>query len=88
MREFAKGYRWSLVLAPLIDFCRHPRRAADLAVSLGSPIVALRPVGTPPPISIKGDLRLFKQYLEAGGVRELARRANGRVRRVAGRANS
>ena len=87
VRDFAHTYRWSLVLRPLIEFCRAPRRAVDLAVSLGAPIVALRAV-VPPLISFKGDVRLVKHYLEAGGVRELARRAGGRVRRVAGRRTS
>ncbi|WP_407341743.1 glycosyltransferase [Pengzhenrongella phosphoraccumulans] len=84
VREFANGYRWSLVLAPLIEFCRLPRRAADLAASLGSATIPLR-IAPPPPISIRGDLALFRQYMEAGGVREIARRARGRIRRVTGR---
>jgi glycosyltransferase involved in cell wall biosynthesis len=29
----ARDYRWSAVVRPLLDFCRHPRRAPDLASS-------------------------------------------------------
>jgi glycosyltransferase involved in cell wall biosynthesis len=30
--EVAAGFRWSVVARPLVEFCRHPRRAADAAV--------------------------------------------------------
>lgn len=83
VREFSEAYRWSRVLGPLVEFCRSPRRAADLALStVGAPSHDALRLPPPPPISIGGDLRLFKQYLEAGGVREVARRASGRIRRV------
>ncbi len=85
IRVFAADYRWSRVLEPLIEFCRAPRRAADLAGDLGTAIVPLRPVGPPPPISVRGDLKLVKEYFQAGGLPEIARRAKGRVRRVTGR---
>jgi glycosyltransferase involved in cell wall biosynthesis len=86
VRAFAGSYRWSGVLRPLIEFCRAPRRAADLAVQRGESRIRLHVAPPPPPISIRGDLALLRQYLEAGGMREVARRAGGRVRRVAGMA--
>ncbi len=41
--EFVPEMRWSKVLAPLLEFCRHPTRAADLAdprqrVMIGDPM--------------------------------------------------
>ena len=84
VREFADGYRWARVLRPLVEFCRAPRRAADLALrSPGAVDHALR-LPPPPPVTIRGDIRLFREYLRAGGVREVVRRASGRMRRVAG----
>jgi len=82
--EFAQGYTWSRVLAPLVEFCRHPRRAADLAIaspSTGQP----RPRARRPRPSVRADLTLARDYLRAGGVGELGRRAWGRVTRVAGK---
>jgi len=87
VRAFADRYAWSRVLAPLVEFCRHPRRAADLAVA-----VEVAPPGRrrrrEPRRSIGSDLELAKGYLRAGGVREVARRAGGRVARVLGRSSA
>lgn len=82
---FAVRYRWSSVLAPLVEFCRRPRRAADLAVARPAGDAAPRARRrTGPKPSVAGDLALARGYLRAGGVRELARRVGGRVRRVTG----
>ncbi len=85
VRAFAESYRWERVLQPLVEFCRSPRRAADLATRLGPVSTALH-VAAPPPISVWGDIALFREYMARGGVREVARRAAGRVRRVGGMA--
>jgi hypothetical protein len=34
---------------------------------------------------VRGDLKLVKEYFQAGGLPEIARRAKGRVLRVTGR---
>ena len=83
VREFADQYRWSRALRPLVEFCRSPRRAPDLAVVRLSQEDA-RPVSVRPRPSVREDLQLARAYLEAGGLREVARRAGGRVRRVLG----
>ncbi len=85
VREFAGQYVWSRVLAPLVEFCRHPRRAADLAVpGPTAPVRGRR--RTAPRASVASDLALAKGYLRAGGARELLRRIAGRLRRVLGSA--
>jgi GT2 family glycosyltransferase len=84
VREFAPEYAWSTVLRPLVEFCRHPRRAADLAVDTGAR-PAPRSQSERPRRSFGSDVALAKDYLRAGGFREVARRASGRVRRVIGR---
>ncbi|WP_258726394.1 glycosyltransferase [Cellulomonas sp. NS3] len=82
VRAFAESYRWSKVLQPLIEFCRDPRRAADLVTPMRES--SRRGLIPPPPpaISVRGDLALLRQYLEAGGPSEVVRRVRGRVRRV------
>lgn len=81
--ELGRELTWSRVLAPLVEFCRTPRRAADLAVAAPG-VTASRPRRTGPRRSIRSDLELARGYLRAGGVREVSRRAAGRVRRVLG----
>ena len=91
--EFAAGCRqnaariradftWERSLEPLLAFCRDPRpapdRIADTAPQLGLPFA----VGTAYRPSIGGDLGLFVEYYRQGGLREVVRRAAGRVRRV------
>ncbi|GAA3802305.1 glycosyltransferase [Cellulomonas soli] len=83
--SFAERYAWSRVLAPLVEFCRTPRRAVDLAVPAAGGPSGKRWTQPSPSTSLRADVALAKGYLAAGGVREVSRRASGRVRRVLGR---
>jgi len=84
VRDFAGTFRWSRVLEPLVTFCRTPRRAADLAVP-GAAVAPRRGASRRPRPTVRADLALARDYLRAGGVRELGRRASGRVRRTLGK---
>lgn len=55
-------------------FCRRPIRAADAGSLSAAEAVALTPRS--------GDLAIAVQYLREGGVRKVAEKASGRVRRV------
>jgi GT2 family glycosyltransferase/glycosyltransferase involved in cell wall biosynthesis len=73
----AREFTWPVALAPLIEFCRAPRRATDLARhGARDEHQRERLDGT----SMRRDLGLASQYLREGGIRELTRRAAGRVR--------
>ncbi len=79
--RFAEGFRWSVVLRPLVEFCRSPRRAADVAVpkvGAAGVAVARRPRRR---LGVVGSIRLAGAYFRVGGLREVSRRATGRVRR-------
>jgi GT2 family glycosyltransferase/glycosyltransferase involved in cell wall biosynthesis len=82
VKEFATGYVWPQVLRPLVEFCRLPRRAPDLALGLATSQPRKR--ARRPRPSVREDLALARGYLGAGGVSEVGRRAVGRVRRVVG----
>ncbi|MEV7972685.1 glycosyltransferase [Cellulomonas sp. NPDC089187] len=84
VRAFAEDYRWSTVLQPLVEFCRFPRRAADLEYVLPAPDTTAHPFERPR--GVRSDLALARQYLAAGGLKEVSRRATGRIKRLAGRA--
>jgi GT2 family glycosyltransferase/glycosyltransferase involved in cell wall biosynthesis len=90
--EFAAGCReriavvrerftWETVLAPLVEFCRNPRPAADRLPG-AAPLVRNQPLGARG--TLLRDLGLVREYLDAGGPAELAKRATGRLRRLAG----
>nr|CEL22099.1 glycosyltransferase domain containing protein [Kibdelosporangium sp. MJ126-NF4]CTQ92880.1 glycosyltransferase domain containing protein [Kibdelosporangium sp. MJ126-NF4] len=74
-------YTWETALAPLVEFCRDPRPAADRLPGAG-PMVGTKPLGAA--AAVRRDVALMKEYLNAGGPRELAKRAGGRLRRVLG----
>jgi GT2 family glycosyltransferase/glycosyltransferase involved in cell wall biosynthesis len=80
---------WSGVLAPLVEFCRDPRPAADRLAGLSQETEADRQwklhVQTLPAFNLRGDVALYREYLRAGGIREVATRAQGRVKRVISR---
>lgn len=80
----ARRYQWATALRPLVEFCRDPRRAADLVAGLG-PEPLLHPMTTGPGQSRRnpiGDVALLRRYLRQGGVREVVKRATGRVSRL------
>ncbi|HEX3787275.1 MAG TPA: glycosyltransferase [Pseudonocardiaceae bacterium] len=89
--EFAAGCRerianvreqftWDRTLAPLLDYCRNPHPAADRLLG-GGPLVHRPPLGAAG--TLRRDVDLVREYLSAGGPTEVARRAVGRVRRIA-----
>jgi len=84
IQRFAEDYRWSRTLAPLVDFCRMPRRAPDLAVPHTEEGGKPRRGSRRPSGGLRNDLALVRSYLKVGGPGEVARRAAGRVRRVVG----
>ena len=71
---------WPVVLRPLVEFCRSPRRAAD---RLGeTPTLLARASRRSRPVDLASDVALAREYLRDGGPAEVARRAYGRVRRT------
>jgi GT2 family glycosyltransferase/glycosyltransferase involved in cell wall biosynthesis len=76
----AQRFTWETVLAPLVEFCRHPRPAPDRLP--GAPLTTpSRPTGIAS--TLRRDAALAGSYLAAGGPGEVARRAAGRLRRWA-----
>jgi GT2 family glycosyltransferase/glycosyltransferase involved in cell wall biosynthesis len=75
----AQRYTWEAVLAPLSEFCRHPRPAPDRlhGATVSAPS---RPAGMAG--ALRRDAGLAREYLAAGGPGELARRVGGRLRRL------
>ncbi len=72
---------WGRVLAPLLDFCRHPRRAPDL---LDPDVSARLRRHLGPPRRTTGwraDLRIAGQHLRQGGPTLLGAKAWSRIRR-------
>jgi hypothetical protein len=76
----AQRYTWETVLAPLVEFCRHPRPAPDRLrdTPLTAPDRRTRMTG-----ALRRDAALARSYLAAGGPREVAQRAAGRLRKWA-----
>ncbi|HEX3649853.1 MAG TPA: glycosyltransferase, partial [Pseudonocardiaceae bacterium] len=74
-----EGFTWERVLAPLSDYCRSPRPAADRLSGTG-PLVRSDPLGAGG--VLRRDARLVREYLSSGGPGEVARRATGRLIRL------
>ena len=74
-------YAWATTLAPLVAYCRNPRPAADRLPGT-APLVRNPPLGATG--VLKRDTALLREYLSAGGPTEVAKRAAGRLRRLAG----
>lgn len=81
VKVFAEDYRWANVLTPLVEFCRFPRRAPDLAAAFGQSDRVAHP-HPKEQWSLTRDVKLIKGYLAAGGPGELTRRVGGRVKRL------
>jgi GT2 family glycosyltransferase/glycosyltransferase involved in cell wall biosynthesis len=80
-RRLADRYRWSTVLAPIVEFCRDPQRAPDLLAVLDEP-------GASPRRSwkdrggLRQDVRIVSHLFKEGGLGLTARKALGRARRM------
>lgn len=73
-------FTWQTVLAPLTAFCHNPKPAADRLPG-AEPLVRNDPLRATE--LLRRDVALVRSYLDDGGPAELARRAAGRVRRLA-----
>jgi glycosyltransferase involved in cell wall biosynthesis len=85
-RRLSQAYRWDVVLAPLLDYCRAPRRAPDLLdevarFNLSRPFDPVR-APTPTP-GWRGEVALAREYLAKGGAGLLARRVATRAVKLA-----
>jgi hypothetical protein len=67
---------WPRVLAPLVEFCRAPRRAPDLVARTGGGAVGWK--------GWRHDASVGLDYLRRGGPRLVAEKAWARARRLAG----
>jgi len=85
-RDLARQFTWERSLAPLVEFCRQPARAADLAHTIG-PAEFRPPMARQlrRPSALRDDWELARKYLSEGGVGEVGTRAWGRLRRQLGR---
>ena len=74
--QVRERYRWSVVLRPLLDFCRDPHHAPDRA----DPLVLPEPDPVPEPRhGLLADVGLARQYLSQGGPRLVVRRVASRT---------
>jgi GT2 family glycosyltransferase/glycosyltransferase involved in cell wall biosynthesis len=81
LRAVAPEFTWAAVLTPLLEFCRAPRRAADLAD--GARPQRLPTIAPPPWEGIRGDLALVRRYWQQEGPRGFLDRVAGRAGRIA-----
>jgi GT2 family glycosyltransferase/glycosyltransferase involved in cell wall biosynthesis len=83
LEQIVPEYRWAQVLAPLVSYCRDPRRADDLldagAVRRMSGSLEVVP---PDWEGVGGDLRLITTYLREGGPRLLVSKVRARAGRL------
>ncbi|MDP9644170.1 GT2 family glycosyltransferase/glycosyltransferase involved in cell wall biosynthesis [Actinopolyspora lacussalsi] len=83
-------FTWETALRPLTEFCRDPRPAPD-RLPASAPLT--RTPRKSRTAALREDVGLLREYLDRGGIREVTKRAAGRLRRVAaqrlrGRGNS
>lgn len=84
LAQIVPEYQWTQVLAPLISYCRDPRRADDLLDS-GAVLHVTGSVEVVPPEwkGVTGDLALIGTYLREGGPRLLVGKVRDRTARLA-----
>ncbi|MDQ1495144.1 MAG: hypothetical protein QOG69_1627, partial [Actinomycetota bacterium] len=77
-RQLADSFRWSIVAAPLIEFCRHPYRAPDLADPALRAAIGRR-ASLAAPATLSGRVRRLRALASADGwlaaAKAVARRA-------------
>jgi glycosyltransferase involved in cell wall biosynthesis len=78
IERLAPSFRWSVCLEPLVQFCRAPRRAHDVACPDLQKGAALSRLAT----GRRRDVQIAMSYLRAGALRPVLRRVTQRVRRA------
>ncbi len=82
-------FAWSTVLSPLVEFCRSPRRAPDLANPEMAEVLGLGNLLTLPAAPRLGalhDLQVAFEHFREGGVRQVVAKSRSRLgHRLAGR---
>jgi glycosyltransferase involved in cell wall biosynthesis len=74
---------WAQALAPLVEFCRAPRRAPDLMEGLVGDFEGPHPTElTPEPRGLRADIALVLRYLREGGPMLLIERVRSRAKRL------
>jgi glycosyltransferase involved in cell wall biosynthesis len=76
----AAEFAWSSVLQPLVELCRSPVRAPDLADEEQAQLLHGIPVGIPRTKGLAADVRLGWNYLRGGGPRLVAKQVRSRLR--------
>ena len=86
VRDTAPEYHWDRVLAPLVAFCRSPRRAPDL-LDAHARRQMVRSAGEryKPKTGLRRDLEIAVDHLRDGGVTKLATKAVSRLAYATGR---
>ena len=78
-RQLADSFRWSVVAAPLIDFCRHPYRAPDLADPALRAAIGRR-ASLAPPSTLSGRVRRLRKLAATDGWPAAAKAVTNRAR--------
>ena len=86
VRAIAPEYHWSRVLAPLVAFCRRPRRAPDLLDDYARRRMARSAARLyRPRTGVRREVEIAVEHLRDGGVRQVASKAASRVAYMTGR---
>ena len=84
----ADEFKWSSVLAPLVEFCRAPRRAPDLVLPEMADLVGVGRSQVTRPLRLvhwRDDMRTFAGHLRRGELKTMVRKAVSRARQVVSR---
>jgi hypothetical protein len=82
LARVARRFRWSETLQPLVEFCRSPRRAADLLDPLVSGSVRSPLEGKVwPEVGWRADLRKAVAFIRKGEWQKVASKVRKRLRR-------
>jgi glycosyltransferase involved in cell wall biosynthesis len=76
IERLAPRFRWSVCLEPLVEFCRSPRRAHDVACPDLQKGAALSRLAT----GRRRDVQIALSYLRAGALGPVVRRVRHRIR--------
>lgn len=83
VERVARSFTWPVVLEPLVEFCRAPRRAADAARWAGATAGEPAPRTAAPPRGrrLLADARAAWRHLRAGGPRQVVAKVRWRLAR-------
>ena len=85
IQRFAEQFEWNNALEPLLEFCRHPKRAGDVQFVKSDELPQEMLGFIDPGFDLKRDVKLAYDFMKTGGPKLVATKVSSRLKKYIAR---